>query len=413
MLSRNTSTPPDSHSATPSSSDPPTPVRGRSEDPLARLTAGDATPKRNESLRRRMAKSMAVETKQGLAHVKQCGATHCTGYDGVHGVEDITLTIAGGSADAAAAFGLTLDADSRVLAVTKGSQAESCLLRAGDIFLEANGASLHDEAPAAPETQKKKRPSVTRSALEVRLAAASASCDVRVRVRLCQSNGSLVLRHRQREASQLAAAAQALAGEFDLAEIGRAELAAGDREAPTRMTMPPGGAAPPAATASRSLSDESKRRSVLAAVPTSLHLLCQMHPNNICATCGECKRCGRCVCGGGGDGGKRRGSGGRRAASPQPTGSAVERGERPPTSAERDAFFAAACALMTRHGFEPGHLPRKLEAYLQETDSGRTFLELQASSSTGSARPTMVWTARSSRGWCALCRSRTASAPHK
>ena len=125
MLSRNTSTPPDSHSATPSSSDPPTPVRGRSEDPLARLTAGDATPKRNESLRRRMAKSMAVETKQGLAHVKQCGATHCTGYDGVHGVEDITLTIAGGSADAAAAFGLSLDADSRVTAVTKGSQAES------------------------------------------------------------------------------------------------------------------------------------------------------------------------------------------------------------------------------------------------------------------------------------------------
>ena len=39
MLSRNTSTPPDSHSATPSSSDPPTPVRGRSEDPLARLAA--------------------------------------------------------------------------------------------------------------------------------------------------------------------------------------------------------------------------------------------------------------------------------------------------------------------------------------------------------------------------------------
>ena len=146
--------------------------------------------------------------------------------------------------------------------------------RAGDIFLEANGASL-EEAPAAPETQKKKRPSATRSALEVRRCGVG-ELRVRVRVRLCQSSSSLVLRHRRARRRRLTAAAQALAGEFDLAEIGRAELAAGDREAPTRM-MPPGGTAPPAATASRSLSDESKRRSVLAAVPTSLHLLCQMH----------------------------------------------------------------------------------------------------------------------------------------
>ena len=230
MLSRNTSTPPDSHTATPSSSDPPTPVRGRSEDALARLTTGEATPKRNESLRRRMAKSMAVETKQGLAHVKQCGATHCTGYDGVHGVEDITLTSpAAPTPPPPSASRSTPTAGwSPSPRARRPSRASSAPVISSS---RATARRVDDEVPPRriPKRRSGRRSRARRSRCGPQRHRRAATCAC---ARLCQSNGSLVLRHRQREASQLAAA-QALAGEFDLAEIGRAELAAGDREAPT------------------------------------------------------------------------------------------------------------------------------------------------------------------------------------